>query len=316
MVERRAGISARARRAARPTLRRTPPHVGVHMAPFPPHKHEVGVGLHGPDLRVRSERASDLGSHRHGAPGAWLRGAPRVAQEADSTWIEEPVELIALQRRSSNSPRRRPQNADTMNITACCASTSAAACTSAWTSTGRRNCVVTDVFRLRSRPGGSARATGLLLIAPSFIARFMILLRLIRYLRFVRGRAGVSRACVPLASRRIRTPAQMPWFAQATSALARSAAGAITPSRFGRDPSRPAPDQRGAVPAPSRPGIGSSGPARLDSAGHYALELVETALPSLLLGGAAPVGRDAAIDHQRRGRALGLPEGELDQLLV
>jgi hypothetical protein len=57
-------------------------------------------------------------------------------------------------------------------------------------------------------------------------------------------------------------------------------------------------------------------PACVESPGQYPRELIKAPMPSLILGVAALVGRDAAVDHQHGGRALGLGEGEFVQLLV
>src|SRR5215203_604286 len=50
--------------------------------------------------------------------------------------------------------------------------------------------------------------------------------------------------------------------------------------------------------------------------GEGPLELVEAAVPAPMLGVAALVGRDAAVDHHDRRRAVGLRKPELDQLLL
>src|SRR5207237_113414 len=57
--------------------------------------------------------------------------------------------------------------------------------------------------------------------------------------------------------------------------------------------------------------VSISSPRSSESAGQYPRELVEAPVPSLVLGVAALVGRDAAVDHQHRGRAVGLREDVL-----
>lgn len=52
--------------------------------------------------------------------------------------------------------------------------------------------------------------------------------------------------------------------------------------------------------------------AGAESARQQAFELVEATVPSVVLGVATLVGRDAAVDHQHLGRALGLREGDVD----
>jgi hypothetical protein len=51
-------------------------------------------------------------------------------------------------------------------------------------------------------------------------------------------------------------------------------------------------------------------------AGQQPRELVQAPAPPRLLGVATGVGRDPPVDHQHGGRAVRLPEQQLDELLV